>query len=54
MIQMKEWDKTFGIDLNKMAINDLADKEFEVMVIKMLTERVRRMEEHSKNFHKEM
>ena len=36
-----------------MAINNL-DKEFNVMVIKMLTELRRRMDKHSENFKKEI
>ena len=37
-----------------MKINNILDKEFRVMVIKMLTELRRRMDEHSENFNKEI
>lgn len=37
-----------------MKINNLLDKEFKVMVIKMLTELRRRMDERSENFNKEI
>ena len=37
-----------------METSNLLDKEFEVMIIRMLTElQRRRMDEHSKNFNKE-
>ena len=36
-----------------MEINNLPDKEFKVMVIKMLTD-FRRVDEHSKSFNKEI
>ena len=36
-----------------MEINNLLDKELKVMVIKMLTELRRRMNEHNENFNKE-
>jgi len=35
-------------------ISNLPDKEFKVMVIKMLTKIRRRMDEHSENFNKDM
>ena len=37
-----------------MEISNLPDKEFKVMVIKMLTELGRRREEHSENFNKQI
>ena len=42
---MKEQGKTSEKNLNEREIN-LPDKEFKVMVIKMLTELGRRMDEH--------
>ena len=36
-----------------MEISNLPNKEFKVMVIKMLTELGIRIEEHNKNFNKE-
>lgn len=35
-------------------ISNLPDKEFKVMIEKMLTELGRKMEEHSKNFNKKL
>ena len=37
-----------------MEVNNLVDKEFNVMVIKKLAELGRRIDEHSVNFNKEM
>ena len=37
-----------------MEISNLSDKEFKVMVMNILTELGRRMDEHSENFSKEM
>jgi len=36
-----------------MKTGNLPDKEFKVMIIKMLT-KLRRMDEHSENFNKEL
>lgn len=38
-------------NLNVMEISDLPDKEFKVVVIKMLTELGGRMSEHGENFN---
>ena len=46
---MKGQDKT-SKNHNKTGISNLPDKEFKVMVIKMLTELRRRMEEQSGKF----
>lgn len=35
---MKEQDKTSQIELNKTKASNLPDKEFKVMVVKMLSE----------------
>ena len=37
-----------------MEVSNLPNKEFKVMVIKMLIELRRRMDEHSKNFNEEI
>ena len=37
-----------------MKISNLSGKEFKMMVIKVLTELRRRMDEHSENFNKEL
>ena len=47
MSQMKEQDKTSEKDLNEMEISNPPDKEFKVMVIKMLPE-LGRIDEHSR------
>ena len=44
MFQMKEQDKASENDLSKVKISKLPDKEFKVMVIKMLMELRRRMD----------
>ena len=51
---MKEQYKTSETNLNKMEVSNLPDKDFKVMVIKMLIELGRRIDEHSENFNKEM
>lgn len=43
MFQTKEHDKTEEKDLNEMKINNLPEKEFKVMIVKMLRELWRRM-----------
>ena len=54
MSQKEEQNKTSGKkkDLNEMDVCNLPDKEFKVMVTKMLTELRRRTDEHSENFNK--
>ena len=37
-----------------MDVSNIPDKEFKVIVIKMITELGRRMDRHSENFNKEM
>lgn len=53
MFGTKEQDKTPGTDLNEMKISNLLDKEFKIMVIKMLTGSRRRMHEQSENFSRD-
>ena len=48
---MEEQDKTSENVLNETEVNDLPDKESKVMVINMLTELERRMDEHSENYY---
>lgn len=43
MFQTKEHDKTEEKDLNEMKITNLPEKEFKVMIVKMLKELWRRM-----------
>ena len=52
MFQMKEQDKTSEKELNKVKISNLPDKEFKVMITKMLTKLRSRVDKHSKNFKK--
>ena len=52
MFQMKEHDKTSGKKKTLMK-QTYQIKEFSAMVIKMLTNLGRRMDEHSENFNKE-
>ena len=40
--------------LRKMKIGDLPDKEFQIMVINMLTELKRRMDKYSDNFNRDI
>lgn len=50
MVQMKEQEKIS--ELHEMEMNNLPDKEFKEMVMKMLTKLGRRIDEHSENFNK--
>lgn len=52
MFQIKVQHKTPEKELNQMEINNLSDKEFKVMIIKMLTKLRRNMDEHRENFNK--
>ena len=51
---MKEPDKTSEKAINEIRISDLSYKEFRIMVIKVLTKFLRRMDEHSENVNKEI
>lgn len=52
VLQKKEQDKTSEKVVKGIEITDLHDKEFKVMVIKILTRLERRMDKLSKNFNK--
>ena len=52
MFQTKEEDKTPVEELSEVEINNLPHKKFKVMIIKMLKELGRRVDEHSENFNK--
>lgn len=54
MFQIKKQDKTLKKELNETEISKLPDKEFKVMVIKMLPKFGRRMDEHSMNINREI
>ena len=49
---MKEEDKTSEKELNEVQISSQPNKKFKIMIIKMLNERKRRMNEHSENFNR--
>lgn len=49
---MKEQIKPQIKTIMKMEISDLLDKEFNAMLIKMITKLRRSMEEHQENFNK--
>lgn len=48
----KEQDKNLRKDLKETEISNLPDKEFKVMVLKILTEFGRRMDDYSEKFNK--
>ena len=50
---MKEKDKNPEEELNEVEINNLSSKEFKVNIIKILNG-LRRMDEHSEKFNKEL
>ena len=54
MFQMKEQDKIPEEELSKVQVSNLPEKEFKLMIIKMLHEFRRRMDEHSVRFNKEL
>ena len=49
--QMKEQEINSENELHKMEISDLSDKVFKEIIIKMLSELRRRMDDHSENFN---
>ena len=51
---MKEQDKTLEKELTKVDIRNIPDKEFKIMIIKMLNEHRRRMDKHDEKFSKEL
>ena len=60
MFQREEQDKNLKKnkktkkELNKTKIDNLQDKEFKIMVIKILTEFRRRIEDHCETFNEEI
>ena len=54
MFQTKGQDKSLETDFNEMEISDVPDKEFKIMIIKMLIEVKRTMHEQSESFNKEI
>ena len=51
---MKRQEKNPEKINNKTEINNLPDKEFKALMIRMLTELRKRIDEHSENFNKEV
>ena len=51
MFQLKGQDRIPEKELNRMEIRNLRDKEFKAMVIDMLNEFSRRLDEFSENFN---
>ena len=51
MSQTKQQDKAPKTDHNEKEISDLLDREFKIMIIKMLTEVRRAMHEQSQNLN---
>ena len=54
MAQMQEQNKTPEKELNEMEASNLSDAEFKTLVIRMLNELRRRVDELSENFNKEI
>ena len=52
MSQIKEWDKATARYISKEEISNIPDREFKVMVIKILTELKKRIEDISETFNK--
>ena len=54
VFQTKEQDIMSEKELSEVEISNLPKKEFNAIIIKMLTELSKRMDEHSVNFNKEL
>lgn len=55
MFQMEEQDETLGKKtFNETEMSNLHDKDFKVMVLKVLTKPGKRMDKHSENFNREI
>ena len=52
MSQMKEQDKSPEKQLNKVEIGNLPEKEFRIMIVKMIQDLVTRMEKMQEMFPK--
>ena len=50
MFQTKEWYKTPEEQLSKVEIGNLPNKEFKVMIVKLIRELGRRMDEQSEKW----
>ena len=54
MYQMKEQDKTPEKKLNELEIGNLQEKEFRVMIVKMIQNLGKRMEKIQETFNKDL
>ena len=54
LFQLKEQGENPETTTNETEINSLPDKEFKVLVIRILSELRKRRNEHSENFNKEV
>uniref|UniRef100_A0A9L0SE42 L1 transposable element RRM domain-containing protein n=1 Tax=Equus caballus TaxID=9796 RepID=A0A9L0SE42_HORSE len=54
MFQIKEQDSSSGKELNETEINNLSDKEYKLILIRMLTDLGKRIDEFSENINKEL
>ena len=54
MFQTTERENSLEKTTDEREINNLPDKEFKTLVIRMLTELGKRMDEQSENFNKEL
>ena len=52
--KMKEWDKITARDISKTEIYNMPDREFKVMIIKILTGLEKRVEDISEILNKEI
>lgn len=52
IFQAKEHGKTSEKGLNKLEVSNLLNKEFKIMIIKMLNELRRKMDEYNEKFNK--
>ena len=53
MLKKKQLVKTSGKEVNQTEISKTSNKEFKIVVIKILPECRHRMENHSESFNKE-
>ena len=54
LFQTKEQENFLKKQLNETKINNLPDKEFKTLIIRMLTELGKRIDEQNENFNKEL
>ena len=54
MLQMEEWGKNLQVQINEVEIGNLPEKEFRVMIVKMIQNLGNRMEEIQETFNKDL